>query len=353
MLSSTSWPLAAAAALVAVAALALVFRGLSRAWPEHLPRGLAPIAIPAATLLWIVLFQPAGDGSASHADALAAVRGDPFILFDASPITAAGCFHLLAWPLAPLFGDAPAVRVAAALAFAIALLLGHALARGLGAGPWTAFLAQALVLATPEMREPLLSGRFPAVLGTAGELAVLMHLVRRLPVLEAARDGAAACAFLFGAQALYAGAIPVTLALVLAAAAGETLAGHRRRGRWLLGAYGIALGLAIVTQYAWTIPALAREGGSSFAPIADPWRLDTALLAALAASLLVTRAAAGAALRTQVAALVAAVVVVAMAAALPAWPGLEGHALAFAAAPLASLAAVGAAGLVRRWVKGP
>jgi hypothetical protein len=353
VLSSTSWPLAAAAALVALAALALVFRGLSRAWPEHLPWGFAPIAIPAATLPWVVLIQPAGNGAASHAAALAAVRADPFIFFDASPITAAGCFHLLAWPLAPFLGDAPAVVVMDALAFAMALLLAHALARGLGAGPWTAFFAQAVALALPEMREPLLAGRFPAVLGTAGELAVLVHLVRRLPVLEAARDGAAACAFLFGAQTLYAGAIPVTLALVLAVAACETLAGHRRRGRWLLGACGIALGLAILTQYAWTIPAIAHEGGSSIAPATDPWRLDIALLAALAASLLVTRAAAGAGLRAQVAALVAAVLVVAVAAGLPARLGLEGHALAFAAAPLASLAAVGAAGLVRRRAKGP
>ena len=355
---STSWPLAAAAALAALAALALVFRGLSRAWPEHLPWGRFPIGIPAATLLGIVLFLPAGGGAASHAAALAAVRTDPFLLFDASPITAAGCFHLLAWPLAPLLGDAPAVRVVAALAFAIALLLGHALARGLGAGPWTAFFAQALVLSTPEMREPLLSGRFPAVLGTAGELAVLVHLVRRLPVLEAARDGAAACAFLFGAQSLYVGAIPVTLALVLAAAAGETFAGHRRRGRWLLGAYGIALGLAILTQHAWSIAALAREVGSPLATLGPPsagiasiaalWRLDTVLRVALAASLLVTRAAAGAALRAQVAALVAAALVVAMATGLPARLGLEGHGLAFAAAPLASLAACGAAGLARR-----
>ncbi len=351
---STSWPLAAAAALVALAALALVFRGLSRMWPEHLPWGLPPIAIPSATLLWIVLFLPAG-GVASHAAALAAVRADPFVLFDASPLAAAGCFHLLAWPLAQFFGDAPAVRMVAALAFAIALLLGHALARGLGAGPWTAFLAQALVLATPEMREPLLSGWYAAVLGTAGELAVLVHLVRRLPVLEAARDGAAACAFLFGAQSLYVGAIPVTLALVLAAAAAETFAGHRRRGRWLLGAYGIALGLAILTQHAWSIPALTREvgaplaaRGAGVASIAALWRLDTALRVALAASLVVTRAAAGAALRAQVAALVAAVLVVALAAGLPARLGLEGHALAFAASPLASLAALGAAGLARR-----
>ena len=345
MPASTSWPLAAAAALVALAAFALAFRGLSRAWPEHLPWGLAPIGIPAAALLWSALFLPAGQGATAHAAALAALRADPFVVFDAAPGSAAGCFHLLAWPLAPLLGDALAVRVAAALAFAIALLLAHALARALGAGPWTAVLAQALVLAAPEMREPLFAGRFPAVLGTAGELAVLAHLVRRLPVLEAARDGAAACAFLFGAQALYVGAIPVTLALVLASAAGETLAGHRRRGRWLLGAHGIALGLAIVTQYAWLVPALPPEGGAGIAPLAILWRPDTALRIALAASLLVTRAKGGASLRAHIAALVAAVVVVA---ALPARLGLEGHALAFAAAPLASLSAVGAAGLVRR-----
>jgi hypothetical protein len=346
---STSWPLAAAAALTALAALALVFRGLSRAWPEHLPWGLSPIAIPAAALLWSVLFLPAGAGAAGHAATLAAVRSDPFLIFDASPIAAAGCFHLLAWPVAPLLGDAPAVRVAASVAFAIALLLVHALARGLGTGPWTALLAQALVLAAPEMREPLLSGRYPSVLGTAGELAVLAHLVRRLPVLEAARDGAAACAFLFGAQALYAGAIPVTLALVLAVAAGETFAGHRRRGRWLLGAYGIALGLAILTQYAWLVPALAREPAAGSAPLAALWRVDTVVCVALAASLLVTRAASGAPLRAHVAALVAGVLVVV---GLPAPLGLEGHALAFASAPLASLAAVGAAGLARRRATG-
>jgi len=341
---SMSWPLAAAAALAALAALALVFRGLSRAWPEHLPWGLAPVAIPAATVLWSVVFLPAGAGAA-HATALAALRADPFVLFDDSPNTAAGCFHLLAWPLAPFLGDAMAVRVMVALAFAIAVLLTHALVRGLGAPPWTAVLAQALLLCVPETRVPLLSGRFPAVLGTAGELAVLAHLVRRLPMLEAARDGAAACAFLFGAQTLYVGSIPVTLALVLVAAAAETGAGHRRRGRWLLGAYGIALGLAILTQYAWFMPALAPEAGSGATPLAFVSRLDTELLAALALSLLVTRAASGAALRAHIAALVAAVLVVV---GLPARLGLDDHALAFAAAPLASLAAVGAMGLVGR-----
>jgi hypothetical protein len=141
-------------------------------------------------------------------------------------------------------------------------------------------------------------------------------------------------------------------------AAGETVAGHRRRGLWLLGAYAIALGLAILTRYAWWIPALVREGGSTLAalgppsegivPVAVLWRLDTALCAALAVSLLVTRAVAGAALRAQVAALVAAALVVAVAAGLPAARGLGGHALAFAAAPLASLAALGATALARR-----
>jgi hypothetical protein len=332
---------------VALAALALAFRGLSRAWPQPLPWGPSPIAIPAAALLWVMLVAPGGDGAAFHAAALAGLRADPFVLFDGSPAAAAGCFHLLAWPLAPFLGDAAAVRVVAALAFALSLLLAFALARALGAGAWPAMLAQALALAAPEMREPLLWGRFPAVVGTAGELAVLAHLVRRMPMLEAARDGAAACAFLFGAQVLYAGAVPVTLALVLAVSAGEVLAGHRRRGRWLLGAYGIALALALPTRYAWAMPGLARDAGAADAALADPWRLDTALRAVLALSLLVTRAASGAALRVQVAALGGVALLLAAARVLPPL-GLEAHALAFAAAPLSVLAAVGAAGLARR-----
>lgn len=343
---SPPWPLAVAAAVAGAAVLALLFRGLSRAWRDHLPWGVPPIAIPAAALLWTMLRLPAED-AAFHASALAALRADPFLLFEGAP-SVAGCFHLLAWPLAPLLGDAGAVRALAALAFALSLLLGHALARALGVGPWPAMLAQALALASPEMREPLLSGRFPAVLGTAGELAVLAHLVRRLPVLEAARDGAAACAFLFAAQLLYVGALPVTLALVLVVAAGETLAGHRRRGRWLLGAYAIALGLALLTRYAWVTPALAPEGGANAAPFAAWLRIDTALLAALALSLLVTRAASGAALRAQAAAIVAAALILALAGVLTLPAGLEAHALAFAAVPLSVLAAAGAAGLARR-----
>lgn len=351
-----SWPLGAAAALVALVALLVVFRVLSRAWPDHLPWSLSPITIPAMALLGIVLYRPT---AAAHAAALAAVRADPFLLFDAAPASAAGrCFRLLAWPMALLVGEEQAVRATAALGFAVALLLAFALARGLGAGTWTALAAQALVLFTPEMRAPLVSERFPAVLGTAGELAVLVHLVRRLPVLEAARDGAAACAFLFVAQSLYAGAIPLMLALVLVAAAAETGAGHRRRGRWLLGAYGIALALVILTQYAWSIPALPREGGAMLAALGPPsggaasiavlWRADTALRVALALSLVVTRAAGGPALRATVAALLAAVLVAAIGAAMPGPLGLEDHALAFAAAPLACLAALGAAGLFRR-----
>jgi hypothetical protein len=353
---STSWPLAAAAALVALAALLIVFRVLARAWPDHFPWSLSPITIPAMALLGIVLYRPA---TASHAAALAALRADPFLLFEGAPATAAArCFHLLAWPMALFLGDEAAVRATAALAFALALLFVYALARGLGAGPWTAFAAQALVLFTPEMGAPLVSEGFPAVLGTAGELAVLVHLVRRLPVLEAARDGAAACAFLFVAQSLYPGAIPLMLALVLVVAAAETSAGHRRRGRWLLGAHGIAFALVILSQYAWSIPALARKGGAALATLGPPsdgaasvallWRVDTALRIALALSLVVTRAAGGPALRATVAALVAAVLVAAIGVAMAAPRGLEEHALAFAAAPLACLAALGAAGLARR-----
>jgi hypothetical protein len=352
VLPPISWPLAAAA-LVALVLVGLAFRGLSHCWPEHLPWNVAPLVVPAAAVLWTVWLLPGSDGAAAQASALSALRADPFVLVDIAPLSSAGGFRLLAWPLAVVFGDALGVRVLAAAALGIALLLTHSLARGLGAPPWAGCLAQLAALALPEMRAPLVAGRFPGAVGTAGELAVLVHLVRRQPVLEAARDGAAACAFFFAAMALYAGAIPVLLALVLAAAALETAAGHRRRGRWLLGAYGIALGLAVLVVYGWSIPAFVRAPALLFdprspAPGAMPWRPEMALLAALAASLLLTRAASGAALRTHAAAVLAALAVAAIAAASPVRLGLESHALAFGAASLASLAACGVAGLVGR-----
>ena len=352
MLPPFSWPLAAAVG-VALCIIALVFHGLSRCWPEHLPWSPGPLVVPALAAVWTLWLLPAGDGARAQAAALDAVRADPFAFFDPAPVSAAGCFRLLAWPLAIVFGDALGVRVLAGAALGTALLLTHALARGLGAPAWAGVLAQVIALALPEMRQPLAAGRFPSVLGSAGELAVLVHLVRRQRVLEAARDGAAACAFFFGAQALYAGAIPVLLALVLVAAALEIAAGHRRRARWVLGAYGIALGLVFVAEYAWSIPGFVRVpsafvDASSIPVAAMPWRLDVAALVALAASLAFTRAAWGAALRTHAAAIVAALAVAAVASALPVRLGLEMHALAFGAAPLASLAACALAGLVGR-----
>jgi hypothetical protein len=341
----------AAAILVALGIVTLVFRGLSRCWPDHLAWGPIPAIVPVLAVVWTVWILPAGDGARAQATALERVRDDPFVLFEAAPLSGAGCFRLLAWPLAVVFGDLLAARVLGAAALGSVLLLTHSLARGLGGAPWAACLAQAVGFAIPETRAPLVLGRFPSVLGTAGEIAVLAHLVRRLPVLEAARDGAAACAFFFAAQALYPGAIPVLLALALVTAIVEIATGHRRRGRWLLGAYGIALGLVLVAEYAWSIPGYVRAPALMFDPpgstvAAMPWRRDVALLAALACSLLFTRAATGAALRTHGAALAAGVIVAAGAAALPVRFGLEMHGLAFAAPPLASLAACGLAGLV-------
>ena len=184
--ATTSWPLAVAAALVALAALgwpSAASRGVARApalgpLPDRDPRRRAALDDAPRARRRRCRLSRRGAGRPARGS-LRPLRCAP---------AAAGCFHLLAWPLAPFLGDAAAVRVLAALAFAISLLLVHALARGLGAGAWPRSRPGARPR-RPEMREPLLAGRFPAVVGTAGELAVLAHLVRRLPMLEAARDG--------------------------------------------------------------------------------------------------------------------------------------------------------------------
>lgn len=335
--SSTAVAGAAAAALLA---LVLLFRGLSRAWADQLPWGLRPLVVPALAVVATVAFLAMDPAAASmEADGAAAMRANPFLAFDSAH--GARTFHLLAWPLGAIAGDRLAVAMLAGLSVGAAVLLVHALARSLGAPPWAALLAQALLASAPELRAPVLAGHLASLLGVAGEVAVLAHLARRLTVLEAARDGAAACAFLAGAQALYAGSIPMTLALVLAVAAFELVTGHRRRARWLVGAWGFAFGIVALLQYAWSIAALQRMD------LAEPHGagrvglgMDAAIRAALALGVVGAALPSPAAARAQVAALAAAAIVVLLGARLPPLPE---HALAFASAPLCALAAAGAA----------
>jgi hypothetical protein len=267
-------------ALAGALLLGALFALLARRWPDAFS-GPRALAVPAAALVVALsalchpsYYYPDVD---THARYLAAARADPYLLFDPAeyqertgawtreiagrrvPFPYSPVFHLAAWPLAVVFGEVAAVKTAAVVALALTLLLAHGLGRLLGLGPGAAILVQALASTLPVTSSRLALALFPTLLGQALELLLLVHLVRRYPHLEGARDTAAACAFLFAAQAAYTGSVLNVSIVVAGFAAWELLAGDPRKARRLLGAWGTAALAVVVLQYARFLPLLWRD----------------------------------------------------------------------------------------------
>jgi hypothetical protein len=278
------WALGAAGVptLVAAALAAGLFRLLARRWPDTVAgAGERALTVPAAALVVALAalshpsyYYPDVD---THARYLAAARADPYLLFDPgeyqdrtgawtreiagrrvafpySPV-----FHVVAWPLAVVFGEVAAIKTAAVVALALTLLLVHAVARLLGLGARAALLAQALAASLPVLSSRLALALFPTLLGQALELLLIVHLMRRYTHLEGARDAAAACAFFFAAQASYTGSMLNVSAVVVVFAGWELLAGDRHRARRVLGAWAIAAAAVVLLQYARFVPVFWRE----------------------------------------------------------------------------------------------
>jgi hypothetical protein len=271
---------AGAPALAATVLLAALFRLLARRWPDAIP-GAAALVVPAAVLLVALAalshpsyYYPDVD---THARYLAAARADPYLLVDPgeyqertgawireialrrvafpySPV-----FYVAAWPLAVVFGEVSAIKTAAVVALALTLLLVHGLARLLGVPPRAALLAQTLAALLPVVSSRLALALFPTLFGQAFELLLIVHLMRRYPHLEGARDAAAACAFLFMAQAAYTGSVLNVAAMIAVFTGWELTAGDRRKARRVLGAWAIAAAVVGTLQYARFVPVLWRE----------------------------------------------------------------------------------------------
>jgi len=285
---------AGAPALVAAALVAAIFRLLARRWPDAIAGGGA-LVVPAAALVVALValshpsyYYPDVD---THARYLAAARADPYLLFDAGeyqertgawtreiagrrvafPYSAV--FHVAAWPLAVVFGEVTAVKTTAVMALAVTLILVHGLARLLGLVPRATMLAQTFAAFLPVTSSRLVLALFPTLLGQALELLLLVHLMRPYPHLEGARDAAAACAFLFAAQAAYTGSVVNVGAVVVLFAGGELAAGDRRKARRLLGAWAVAAAAVVLLQYARFVPVLWRDVlpqlGEGSAPAGD------------------------------------------------------------------------------------
>lgn len=266
-------------AVLGAAALGALVRLLRWAWPDLFlspTHGLA-VALAAALTALVALSQPFFyyPDVGTHARYLAALRADPYLAWDARDFQArtgawtrdvggvrvafpySPAFHLLAWPLARVFGEVMAVKLLAVLAFGSTLVLAHALAAGLGLE--ATMLAQALAALLPVFSSRLTLALFPALLGQALELLLLVHLLRRFPHLEGARDAGAAALVLAFAQAAYTGSLINVAALVLVFAAGQVLAGERLRVVRLILAYLVAAALIVALQYGRFLPVLLQQ----------------------------------------------------------------------------------------------
>jgi hypothetical protein len=230
-------------AAAAIAATLAAFLRLRRTWPDAAGRGALVLALAVAGAL---AGLPSGPAAAASARALAALRAEPFLLLDpARPDT---LFHLLAWGPARVLGDEGAVRVVAGTAGGSAVLLAHALARSAGLGALGGVVAQAaLVLCAAAATRG--GGLYAQVLPGALVLLLLVHLVRRLPRLEGARDTAAAFAYLALAQAGSARTTLEVVLLVAVLAAAEALTGARRRALRLFTSEAAALAAVLALRY--------------------------------------------------------------------------------------------------------
>jgi len=102
----------------------------------------------------------------------------------------------------------------------------------------------------------LYGGQVDAVSGQAWLALLLVHLTRRLSHLDGARDSAAATLFMFLAEATYTGSLLMVSTLVLVLAAVELLSDEWRRSLRLLGGWGIATGILLLTMYVGFLPTL-------------------------------------------------------------------------------------------------
>ncbi len=314
--------------LVVAAGLLCAGWGLRRAWPDVLA-SRAAVAVPlvAAALAVLALNHPFFyyPDVETHARFLAALRADPYLAIDATeyqlktgtwatrligdrrvlfPYSPA--FHVLTAPFASVLGDGPsAVKAVGVLAFGIFLLLVHALARGAGLGVGAAVLAQALAAALPVEASRLSLALYPALLGQACDLLLVVHLVRRYPHLAGARDMAAAFGFFLVALFAYAGSVFNVAGIVALFVGLELLGGERRAALRVLGAYAGAAAVVFTLQYARFVPVLwhdvlphAASAAAGFTQ--GPWKLaasrllqfyGAALLLLAAVGLVATRSA--------------------------------------------------------------
>jgi hypothetical protein len=269
---------AALPVVLVVTVLASCDRLRGRAWPESDGARGRALAVPLLVVVaaGVAFFHPFFyyPDVDTHGRFLQALRGNPTLLVDPTqpwqrrgdvtreiggqkvPIPYAMVFHAAAWPLSPIVGDTGALKTVAIVSAAAVVLLVYSLARAAGLPTAWAVLAQVLAAMLPVLTSRLSLALYPTLFGLAFVVLLLVHLTRRLSHLDGARDGAAALTFLLLAEAAYTGSLLTVSALVLVLSAATTAVGEWRRGLRLLGAWGIATAILLLTMYVGFLPTL-------------------------------------------------------------------------------------------------
>ena len=267
---------AAVPAVVAVLSLAVLYRVMRRAWPDAGAPGAVAVPLLVTLAALVAFFHPFYyyPDVDTHARFLQALRVNPSLLVDPTQpwqrrgdvtreiggqrvaIPYAMVFHASAWPLTAVLPDTAALKTAAVVSGAAVVLLVHPLARAAGLGAAWSVVAQLLAALLPVMTSRLSLALYPTLFGQAWTVLLLVHLARRLSHLDGARDSAAATLFAFLAEATYTGSLLIVSTLVLVLSVVELVADEWRRSLRLLGGWGIATGILLLTMYVGFLPTL-------------------------------------------------------------------------------------------------
>jgi hypothetical protein len=273
-------------ALLALIGLALAARAFRLVWSEPFDSDSArateirATVIPCAAVVVALValahpfyYYPDVD---THARYLAAARVDPRLLTDPGDYQArsgawtrdvggrrvafpySSVFHVLAWPVAVIVGEELAVKCLAATALGLTVFLVHVLARCLGFAAGAALLAQGLVVLLPVTASRLVLALFPALLGQALELLLIVFLARYWVPAEG-RSAWALFLLLTLCQAAYTGSLLNVGVLVAILAAMAAAAGDRVGALRLAGLYLAATSAVVAAQYARFLPVLWRD----------------------------------------------------------------------------------------------
>lgn len=265
--------------VLVISCLILVWRVVGRLWPEGsqplaLVLPLVAVAIFLLALLHPFFYYPDVD---THARFVTAIRSDPRLALDPRPYQSqtgawtrgidgrlvafpySPVFHLIALPLAGLLGEVAAIKTVAVAGVGLTLLLAFILSHFALGEARHGVLAQAALVLLPVTSSRLCLALYPALLGQALEVGLLLGLTVLSPRLPDTKAFVALWGLLIVAQASYTGSLANVAAVVFVFGLIEAARGSTRRGACLLLAWALSVVVVVAALYARFVPTLLRD----------------------------------------------------------------------------------------------